>query len=364
MNETTRVQMLNQINEGDKPAIEQQAKLIVKSIAHGSNEREIEDQIEQIGLLGHVNIQQSHEVIKQLQVPVKDVGDAHVTKQLLELRSQLEQITPNHIKIHKPGGVSGILNRLRKGNPLSQFIQKHEYVETQVKVIVNSLYESQHMLNKRIALLKERRHHAEDAIYVIKKDIATLEQIYDFLNHERQHAESAERKVLMEEAIAQTLRRMQSMHLRIASYLKTIASSKVLSQTGKDLVVHIDDMAPLAEVVLNETFTLILALQEQEDVAKGIHELQDMMSNLIQYNAQRIQAHAENTNDIRTKPMLQLDKVKSAYDILNAAFDQMEESNRQVMDSSRKVIAEVSELNDRMESRARGHKQERILIQS
>lgn len=354
MSESMEMKMIKEIKVEDRPSVGKEANVIVKSIVKGVSSRDIEDQIDKISQLGQATIRQSDEMLKQLNVPVKEIGDSAVTKQLLDLRNQMEEITPQKLTLTKPGGISGMLNRIRGGNPLSKFIQKHESVGTQVKIIINGLYESQNMLNKRISLLKERRQNAEDSIYALKKDIAVLEQIHVFLSNELENAETPERKVHVEEALAQTLRRMQSMHLRIATYLQSIASSKILSQTGKDLVTTIDDMAPLAEVVLNETFQLILALQEQEDVAKGIDELQNMMSSLIENNAKRIDAHADNTNAIRSRPMLQLDKVKNAFESLNSAFEKMEVSNRQVIESSRQIIQEVSGLNNKVEGRIQG----------
>lgn len=367
MSEAIEVKMIREIKDADRPEIGKEANSIVKGITRGKDNRDIETQIERISTLGQATIRKSDEMLKSLNVPVKDIGDNNVAKQLLDLRNHMEQITPQKLTL-KPGGVSGMLNKMWGGNPVSKFLQKHESVKTQVHIIVSSLYESQNMLQKRIALLKERRINAEDAIYAIKKDIATLEQVHVFLNNELENASTPERKTYVEEALAKTLRRMQSMHLRIAVYLNSIASSKILAQTGDDLNTTIDDMAPLAEVVLEETFNLILALQEQENVANAIDEMQNMMSSLIESNAARVDAHAQKTVELRTKPMLQLDKVKNAFNLLNSAFEKLEVSNRQVIDSSRKIIAEVAELNDKVEGRINGQQiiagqtQERINI--
>jgi uncharacterized protein YaaN involved in tellurite resistance len=122
-------------------------------------------------------------------------------------------------------------------------------------------------------------------------------------------------------------------------------------------------MAPLAEQVLEDTFTLLLAIQEQENIGKAIDDVQKMMENLIESNTERVGRLVDGTIERNSRPLIALDKVKASFNNLNAAFERMEQSNRQIIENTRRSIDEISVLNDEAEGRITGKKVESREIQ-
>ena len=121
---------------------------------------------------------------------------------------------------------------------------------------------------------------------------------------------------------------------------------------------HLSDAITRTMTVTQSLLTVGLAIQsalsKQKKVLGAVQETQKYSADMLAANAASIKQQTTEIGDLYTNPVLALDKVKSAYDDLLGAMDEMDRLRRTGTESAKEGIAQLSAMTAELAPKAEG----------
>jgi uncharacterized protein YaaN involved in tellurite resistance len=119
---------------------------------------------------------------------------------------------------------------------------------------------------------------------------------------------------------------------------------------------HLSDAITRTVTVTQSLLTVGLAIQaalsNQKKILSAVQETQKYSADMLAANAASIRQQTSEIGDLYTNPVLAIDKVKSAYDDLLGAMDEMDALRKKGTESAREGIAQLKQMTEELAPRA------------
>ena len=342
----------------ERDEIEAQARALIEQVSAAPEDRALGRQLAAIGSDAQQRTGTEMELLQtRVGTLLKDLDGpgARIPEGLVDLRKTMDSINP-HALLSKPQGfISRLLRRAPVvGDVLADIAIRYESVQTQIDSIVNGLRAGKdELLQDSIELetLYDRVQTAQvdvqKAAYLgelIWKDLeAKLPQVAD--PTERQRLESVLHRVAMR---VQDLRTMEQVNTQF------FVSIDMTIQNNDHLSDAITRTMTVTQSLLTVGLAIQSALSKQKKVLGAVQETQKYSADMLAANAASIKQQTTEIGDLYTNPVLALDKVKSAYDDLLGAMDEMDRLRRTGTESAKEGIAQLSAMTAELAPKAEG----------
>jgi len=275
-----------------------------------------------------------------------DGPGAKIPEGLVSLRKTMDELNP-HVAMTKPRGfLSKLLRRAPLiGNVLADIAVKYESVQTQIDSIIGGLRVGKdELLSDSLEL--ERLYQQVQASQLEVQQAAYLGEL---LWTELEEAKSNVTDPAEAEALGAVIHRvaMRVQDLRTMEQVNTqfFVSIDMTIQNNDHLSDAITRTMTVTQSLLTVGLAIQAALSNQKKILSAVQETQQYTSDMLAANAASIRQQTTEIGDLYTNPVLALDKVKSAYDDLLGAMDEMDALRKKGTESAREGIEQLTQMS-------------------
>ncbi len=324
--------------------------------AIGSKEMEIVDSVTSLGI--QVQRQAASEV-GLLKNRMKDTlsnegASGQVTRDLVELRMALKQITPPELS--QPG----ILEKLKGMLPmrLQKILEKiainYEPASRQVVVIETRLREGRMMLTRDNVELRRLYQQVESQHPTVQKNAYLGELLMEELQEVMERTEDRLKKERIQNALYDISMRVQDLRTMEEVNTQFFVSIEMTRQNNTRLGQAVERTLTLASNVVMVGLAIQVALARQKRVQEATRKTREFLGNLLVANAETIKVYTREIGDIYKEPVIAIEKITQAHNALLDAIDTADRLKAEGIAAARENIARLSQLSGELEQRFQG----------
>jgi len=342
----------------ERGQIEARARNLVAQATAAPEDRQFAREIGALG--GDAQRKASHE-IDLLKTKVgsllKDIDGpgAKIPEGLVKLRGTMDEINP-HSMMAKPRGFFSRL--LRKapviGDALADIAVRYESVQTQIDAIVNGLMAGKDELLQDSVELEALYRQVQESQREVEKAAFMGELIWSEFEAAKQGVTDPAEAQRIDTLVHRVAMRVQDLRTMEQVNTQFFISIDMTIQNNDHLSDAVSRTITVTRALLTVGLAIQAALANQKKIMNAVQETQEYTSDMLAANAASIRQQTTEIGDLYKNPVLALDKVKTAYEDLVSAMEEMDEIRRAGTDSARAGIAQLTEMTEKLAPQAEG----------
>jgi uncharacterized protein YaaN involved in tellurite resistance len=295
---------------------------------------------------------------RMLQTPLKDLSHATedggpVAKSLTDLRLEVESLDPAGIDMES-GWFTRMVGKIPGvGTPLKRYFMRYESSQTQIDSIVNSLEKGRDQLKRDNVTLSDDQGKMRELTVTLTEQVA-LAQALDAAVVSKLDTEIGPddpRRQFIEEDILFTIRqRTLDLQQQLAVNQQGVLATELIIRNNRELIRGVDRAIDVTISALQVAVTVALALAHQKIVLDKIEAINTTTSELIAGTAQRLRTQGTEIHQQASGTMLDMDALRSAFEDIDAALDEISRYRREALPTMAGNILELDRLTEESEA--------------
>lgn len=289
---------------------------------------------------------------QMLQAPVRDLSrggedGGPIAKSLIGLRIEVEKLDPSSVDLD-PGTFTRLLGKIPGiGTPLKRYFMRYESSQTVIDSIIKSLEAGRDELKRdNITLSEDQKQMREITISLADQTAmgqAIDEVIVDKLEQEIS-ADDPRRQFVEEEVLFVLRQRTADLHQQLAVNQQGVLATELIIRNNRELMRGVDRALDVTVSALQVAVTVALALAHQKVVLDKVEAINRTTSELIAGTAERLKTQGTEIHQQAAGTMLDMDLLRSAFDDINIALDEISRYRREALPQMAETILELDTL--------------------
>nr|WP_261179281.1 toxic anion resistance protein [Anaerobacillus sp. CMMVII] len=307
--------------------------------------------LEQLNGLGTEAQKSAGESLEALKRPVKEMMDQpnnELPKNLLRLREIVSELEPSHLK---KGQVQGFVDRLLRRNPMEQYARKYKTVESQVENIISALLVGKDKLQEDTVMLHQLKEVAISRIHGLNDQIEVGKKLNNMLEEKMTDETWADKKTALVKGQQKVISRIKNMSQAVLVLQQSLASVDLIVENNEKLEEAIFNAITMTKNIITVTASIQLALGNQKTVIDAVKNVNEATEAMLLSNAQMLKSNTEETLKMLEEPAIAIETFRKAYEDVYSAIKITESSNERIIESGKKFILELDELNTQMKQK-------------
>lgn len=328
--------------------IDQKVKEYFKQV---NNEEDVDRLLERLNSLGSEAQKHAGESLEALKRPVKEMMDQpnnELPKNLLRLREVVAELEPSHLK---NGQVTKVINRLLRRNPLEQYAKKYKTIESQVDNIIDALLVGKDKLQEDTVMLHQLKEVANSRINGLNEQIEVGKKLNLMLEEKMVDVDWANKKAALIKGQQKVISRIKNMAQAVLVLQQSLASVDLIVENNEKLEEAIFNAITMTKNIITVTASIQLALGNQKTVIDAVKNVNEATEAMLLSNAQMLKSNTEETLKMLEEPAIAIETFRKAYEDVYSAIKITESSNERIIETGKKFILELDELNTQMKQK-------------
>jgi uncharacterized protein YaaN involved in tellurite resistance len=293
--------------------------------------------------LGANEIQKSQAISQRfLDKPLKtlkDTDSAFVGKNLIELRKVVEKLDPS--KKGKFFSKQNLLRFIPFGEKADNALQEYQSADTQIRVILESLYNGKDNLlqdNAQIQVSRKSMYETmgklEQIIYITKKLDKSLTEVLPAIEAE----DEFKARVIKEDVLFYTRQRTQDLLAHMAVCVQGYMALGVIEKNNEELIKGVERASQTTVHALQVAVMISQALATQKQVLGQVNAVNKTTENLLAQNSSMLREQGVEIQRQATSAAIDPEVIKKSFQDVFAAMDDIEKFKLASLDSMEKTI--------------------------
>lgn len=315
------------------------------------NDQDVEALLEKLNGLGNEAQKNAGETLEALKRPVKEMMDQpnnDLPKNLHRLKEIVGELEPSHLKKNQ---VQSFFDRLLKRNPIEQYARKYKTVEAQVENIIEALLVGKDKLQEDTVMLQQLKEVAISRINGLNEQIEVGKTLNNMLEAKAADEEWQGNKSALIKGQQKVISRIKNMSQAVLVLQQSLASVDLIVENNEKLEEAIFNAITMTKNIITVTASIQLALGNQKTVIDAVKNVNEATEAMLLSNAQALKSNTEETLKMLEEPAIAIETFKKAYDDVYSAIKLTENSNERIIESGKKFIHELDELNTKMKQK-------------
>ncbi|WP_209122657.1 toxic anion resistance protein [Alkalihalobacillus sp. BA299] len=314
-------------------------------------EQDVDKVLHKIGGLGESAQKEAGESLEALKRPVKEMlsqPNNDLPAQLHQLKEVVGELEPDYLK---EGQLKKVVNKLLRRSPIEQYAKKYQTVESQIEKIIEGLLHGKDKLQEDSLMLQQLKVVARERISSLNDQIEIGKQLNEMLEAEMTTEEWKDNPTALQKGQQKVISRIKNMSQAIMVLQQSVASIDLIIENNDKLEEAIFNAITMTKNIITVTASIQLALGNQQKVIKAVQNVNQATESMLLTNAQMLKENTEQTLKTLEEPAIALESFKKAYEDVYSAIQLTEQSNERIINSGKRFIAEMDELNNRMKTK-------------
>ncbi len=316
-----------------------------------NEEQDVDKLLEKLNDLGTEAQKDAGESLEALKRPVKEMMDQpnnELPQNLHRLKEIVGELEPSHLK---KGQVQSFFDRLLKRNPMEQYARKYKTVEAQVENIIEALLVGKDKLQEDTVMLHQLKEVAITRINGLNEQIEVGKQLNNMLEAKMTEEDWQGNKQSLQKGQQKVISRIKNMSQAVLVLQQSLASVDLIVENNEKLEEAIFNAITMTKNIITVTASIQLALGNQKTVIDAVKNVNEATEAMLLSNAQALKSNTEDTLKMLEEPAIAIETFKKAYEDVYAAIQLTESSNERIINSGKRFIHELDELNHQMKQK-------------
>lgn len=294
---------------------------------------------------------------RMLQAPLRDLSHASddggpVARSLSDLRIEVEQLDPARVDL-EAGWFTRLVGRIPGvGTPLKRYFMRYESSQTQIDAIVHSLEQGRDQLKRDNVTLGEDQRNMRDLTVALTEQVGLAQALDEAVSTKlaTEIGPDDPRRQFVEEDILFAIRqRTLDLQQQLAVNQQGVLATELIIRNNRELIRGVDRAIDVTISALQVAVTVALALAHQKIVLDKIDAINQTTSGMIAGTAERLKTQGTEIHQQATSTMLDMESLRSAFDDITIALDEISRFRREALPTMAGSILELDELTARSE---------------
>jgi len=233
------------------------------------------------------------------------------------------------------------------GTPLKRYFMRFESSQTAIDSIIKSLESGRDQLKRDNVTLNEDQKQMRDLTMTLADQIALAQALDEtvVIRLDREIAPDDARRQFVEEELVFVLRqRTMDLQQQLAVNQQGVLATELVIRNNRELVRGVNRSVDVTVSALQVAVTVALALAHQKVVLDKVEAINRTTSDLIAGTAERLKTQGTQIHEQAASAMLDMESLKSAFQDINIALDEMSRYRREALPQMANTILELDQL--------------------
>lgn len=304
------------------------------------------DALGRIGTEEQLKAGESLEALKKPVSAMMNNPNHNLPEQLSKLKNIVSELEPNYLK---EGKIKRFFSKIIRKSPIEKYAQKYQTIESEVETVIDALLSGKDRLQEDTVMLHQLKDVAIDRIEGLNEQIEIGKQLNLMLEEEMNKEEWQQDPAPIQKGQQKVLSRVKNMQQAVLVLQQSLASVDIIVENNEKLEEAIFNAITMTKNIITVTASIQLALTNQRKVIDAVKNVNETTEAMLLSNAQLLKSNTEETLKTLEEPAIAMETFKKAYEDVYAAIEMTEQSNTRIIESSKKFIEEMNELNEQME---------------
>ncbi|TLS37533.1 toxic anion resistance protein [Pseudalkalibacillus caeni] len=335
----------NQINKKTKA---------IELLKHIDDNNDTEKILQALSGLGEDAQKKAGESLEALKRPVKEMlnqPNNELPDNLHKLRDHVSELEPVHLKKSK---MSSLLNRLMGRNEVEVYAKKYKTVEAQVEQIVEALLTGRDKLQEDNVMLEQLKEVAKERIDGLEEQIDLGQTLMEMLDDKMAEDEWKENPLPLQKAQQKVVTRVKNMSQAVMVLRQSMASVDIITENNDKLEEAIFNAVTMTKNIITVSASIQLALGNQKKVIDAVQNVNKATETMLLRNSEMLRTNTEETLKTLEEPAIAIESFRKAYDDVFEAIKLTEQSNDRIVETGKKFVEELDQLNKEMRTKLSG----------
>lgn len=315
------------------------------------DKKNIDDILDSIGSLGTKEQEKAGESLEALKRPVSDMmnnPNHSLPDQLSKLKEVVGELEPNYLQ---QGKFKQFLSKVARRSPIEKYARRYQTVESEVDTIIEALLHGKDKLQEDTVMLHQLKGIAKERITGLSEQIELGKQLNSMLEEELKKPEWQEDPSPVQKGQQKVLSRVKNMQQAVLVLQQSLASVDIIVENNDKLEEAIFNSITMTKNIITVTASIQLSLSNQRQVIDAVQNVNKTTEQMLLNNAEMLKSNTEETLKTLEEPAVAIETFRKAYEDVYSAIEMTEQSNERIINSSKKFISEMDELNQQMEKK-------------
>lgn len=289
---------------------------------------------------------------RMLQQPVREMARGSedggpVAKSLVDLRVEVEKLDPVSLDLD-PGWFTRLVGAVPGvGTPLKRYFMRYESSQVVIDSIIRSLEGGRDELKRDNVTLGEDQKAMRDLTLYLTQQVALAQALDEAIQYklEREISQDDPRRSFIEEELLFPLRqRTMDLQQQLAVNQQGVLATEIIVRNNRELVRGVNRAVDVTVSALQVAVTVALALAHQKVVLDKVEAVNRTTSTLIAGTAERLKTQGTAIHQQAAGTMLDMDSLRSAFEDINIALDEISRYRREALPQMANSILELDQM--------------------
>ncbi|HEX6349234.1 MAG TPA: toxic anion resistance protein [Candidatus Dormibacteraeota bacterium] len=310
---------------------------------------DFQKKVDSVSQLGNQEIRESAEMSNRfLERPAAAMdrgplgAGSQVSRSLVELRRQLEDLDPSRQKLLDP---PRLLGKLPFGNRLRDYFHRYESAQKNIDGVLQSLYRGQDELVKDDAAIDQEKLRVWEVKGRLEQYSYMCQKLDDALTAkiEGLRGEDPERARALEENVLFYVRqKRQDILTQLAVNMQGYLALDIVRKNNVELVKGVDRATTTTISALRTAVIVAQALSNQRLVLNQITALNTTTGNLIESTSRLLHDQSADIQKQSAAAAVDVRQLQAAFNNIYATIDAIDTYKLQALDTMKQTIATLS----------------------
>ncbi|HEX6547935.1 MAG TPA: toxic anion resistance protein [Candidatus Dormibacteraeota bacterium] len=347
-----------QIDPATASQIDQAVQSFVDGVAAlDPKSPDFQKKVDSVSQLGNQEIRQSAEVSNRfLERPVAAMesgavsGTSGVSKSLVQLRRQVEDLDPGRQGLGAPGKLLGILP---VGNSLRDYFHKYQSAQHNLDAIIQSLYSGQEELQRDDAAIDQEKVNVWALKSRLEQYAYMAGRLDDILTDKADQLDASDpdkAKALRGDILFYVRQKRQDLLTQLAVNMQGYLALDLVRKNNVELIKGVDRATTTTVSALRTAIIVAQALTNERLVLNQITALNTTTGNLIESTSQMLREQTGEIQSQAASSTVNLQQLQTAFQNIYATMDSIDAFKLQALDNMKQTIdalnTEISKAQD------------------
>jgi uncharacterized protein YaaN involved in tellurite resistance len=295
---------------------------------------------------------------RMLQQPVRDMARGSeeggpVAKSLVDLRIEVEKLDPTSIDL-EPGWFTRALGAIPGvGTPLKRYFMRYESSQTVIDSVIRSLEGGRDELKRDNVTLGGDQKAMRDLTLYLAEQVALARALDEAIAYQLEREISTDdprRKFIEEELLFPLRQRTMDLQQQLAVNQQGVLATEIIIRNNRELIRGVNRAVDVTVSALQVAVTVALALAHQKVVLDKVEAVNRTTSDLIAGTAERLKTQGTAIHEQAAGAMLDMDSLRSAFEDINIALDEISRYRREALPQMANSILELDRMAEEGEA--------------
>ena len=273
---------------------------------------------------------------------IKDDQTQNLSRSIIALNEELEQINPHRFDFDKKG-VLAFIPFVAK--PINRYLKKFQSAKEAIKETLSHIEDGEKILREDNALLQEEKQYYKQKALSLQRKAVVFEKLAKSIEQNISKLDAKEREFYENNVLLNLNKKIRSIYEILAVTQQGFLSSDLIINTNWELIDNISNVKAVTKRAVEIGIAMAITLQNQKNALETAEKTKKFANDMILANAQRLNTQASEIYKMSGDATLDIETLKQA-------FSQIEEAMGKINTFKAKAVEKIkTEVTAKLENK-------------